>query len=381
MADLVVMFGNVPFDHLWQRCQQLATHLAGDFEFIYVDPNRSFLHRWKRSKIQFANAPTTTKILRFVPPTGLPWARQSGFINHFNYQWIKPALGRWIRQRTGKKAPDVVMLCYPDQLPVSRWFPEATLVYDVMDEPGLFAPARQQAKIEAQHHELLAHADLAIFSSHVLFETYAAKTKTPVCITNGVSGHFISAMKSAEPASEFANLPGPRLGYVGMISHWFDFSAVEKIALAFPTGTILLVGPADIPLPKLPSNVVITGPRAHAELPAILRSFDVGLIPFIRSAGIDAVNPVKLFEYLSAGLPVVAARWREIENYGDAVCLYDHAGAAAKQVANALGELPWSPAKRKQFADQQTWRHKADEFIQALGLVPNNHRRAMRRVG
>jgi glycosyltransferase involved in cell wall biosynthesis len=108
----------------------------------------------------------------------------------------------------------------------------------------------------------------------------------------------------------FAALPRPRMLYVGTLDPRVDVEQVQAISKAQPEGSVVLVGPSPEPehydgLRALP-NVTIRPPVRRAELPGLVAAADVGLIPHVRSVQTEAMSPLKLYEYLAAGLPVAS---------------------------------------------------------------------------
>jgi len=118
------------------------------------------------------------------------------------------------------------------------------------------------------------------------------------------------------PAGDLTAHPHPRFGYVGTIGPWLDIALLIELASACPKGSVVVIGPWEIPIPRdIPPNLHILGVKSYAQLPQYLAGFDVGLIPFKTGPLSQAVNPVKLFEYVAAGLPVVAIRSHELDRY------------------------------------------------------------------
>ena len=362
----ILYFGNVPFSSPWQRAQQLAMHLAETTDVVYVDPNRSFLQflRRQRALTSTPSELVPERLRRFRPGPGLPFGRSFPALNRVNHARTWSRLKRLIA--SGRiTAPKILVATFPDQIDIIRCLPDIPVIYDLMDEPALFLKAWQQPHFQKAHRELLERAQLVVTSSKVLFERYAPLARRAVCITNGVRAQMFRDLQNAPAHPRLASLPGPRLGYVGMISHWFDFDTVRALAGAFAQGSVILVGPVDCPVPALPSNVKFTGMVPHHELAPLLRSFDLGLIPFRRCRDIDAVNPVKLYEYLAAGLPVLSARFSEIANFADFVAIYDGEKDCLSAARSLLAQPPSDHDRRlrRDFAASNCWSAKAQHFL------------------
>jgi glycosyltransferase involved in cell wall biosynthesis len=122
---------------------------------------------------------------------------------------------------------------------------------------------------------------------------------------------------------DLAKLPRPIMGFVGMIGEWVDLDLVAALARTRPDASIVMIGPELTgrgPCAGLP-NVHFLGSRDHKLLPAYLRHFDVGLIPFRHVPLTHNANPIKLYEYVAAGLPVVSTPLPAVEAVEDAVWL------------------------------------------------------------
>ncbi|MDI6773266.1 MAG: glycosyltransferase, partial [bacterium] len=171
--------------------------------------------------------------------------------------------------------------------------------------------------------------------------------------------HF-SAFVGEAPAW-LRQLPRPVIGYYGAIAEWFDSKLVGELARLRPEWTFVLVGStytADLrPLEGLP-NVRLPGEQPYARLPAFLHSFDVCLIPFKRLPLTEATDPVKFYEYLSAGKPVISVSLPELRGYEaeGLVSLAETAPEFAEQIERALAShSPDAIARRMRFAGQHTW--------------------------
>ena len=370
-ADLgpVLMVGNVPFRSMWQRTQRFAVGLSAMTGVTFVDPNRSVLQSLRRRAHVQSPPPPPPNLTLIRPPAGLPAARSCGLFNRLNYAACHLRLRR-AEAVTGP--PSAVIVSFPDQLDLLAHYPDVPVIYDLMDEPELFLKPHQRPRYARLHAELLERADAVMVSAHVLMDRCRIASKRAEWVSNGVPDDLAHALRIAKPDPILEGLPGPIFGYLGMIGHWMDFDAVAAIAVRNPHASVVMVGPVETRPPNLPRNVIFTGPVwGTARLAGVLNGFDVGLIPFKRTKAIDAVNPLKLYEYLSAGLPVLSAGFEEIRRYRPLVRTYETAAEAAYASAELVASpsTPREVADRRAFANGHRWAAKVARLAELLREV------------
>ena len=258
---------------------------------------------------------------------------------------------------------------HPYWAPFTRMLPNARVVYDCMDHHAGFennAPAVIQAE-----HALLGDADLVIVTSSWLEDELAPRARATALVRNAGDASFFAEA----PAEVFRDPDGRQvIGYFGAIAEWFDIELVRKVALAHPDKLVLLIGSDTIGAADALDglrNVRFVGEVAYARLPYWLHGFDVALLPFRVIDLTMATNPVKVYEYLAAGKPVVAVDVPEMAQFDGLVRVArDHEDFVAA-VAAAL-DAPFSPedaAARRLFAEGQTWAHRALELDNALATI------------
>jgi len=356
---VVLHLGNVPVDSCWQRAQQLAWGLAFHGSVLYVNPNRSFLKGWLNPPLVVESPPSTHHNFRwFNPPAGLPLARTVARFREWNMRRNLARLTEHLHE--SRLGPiQAVIASFPDQWEMIRQLPASVpVIYDVMDDHTLFLKPHQRPAYQSMHERLLDRAQHVLTTSRRLHEAHAHLGPKLQHLGNGVRTSFVLRCAMAPRARERT---APTFGYVGMISKWFDVAAVRALAEAFPKSRVVLVGPCDRWLPRLPGNIHILPAVRQEELPAILRSFDIGLIPFVPSPTIDAVDPVKLYEYQAAGLPVLASAFAEMKAHRGRVTIYRDPAEAVSQARRMLAE-PESPDcvhERQAFAMRNSWEEKA----------------------
>jgi glycosyltransferase involved in cell wall biosynthesis len=183
------------------------------------------------------------------------------------------------------------------------------VVYDCMDELANFRFAPPD--IVAREKFLLERADVVFTGGFQLFEAKSAHHPTVYFHGCGVDvEHFGRARADATvvPAS-VAGLPGPVLGYFGVIDERLDYDLIAALADRFPEGSVVMAGPfAKVDPAELPQrpNLHWLGQQAYADLPALVKGFDVCLMPFAMNDATRFINPTKTLEYMAAGKPVVS---------------------------------------------------------------------------
>jgi teichuronic acid biosynthesis glycosyltransferase TuaH len=173
------------------------------------------------------------------------------------------------------------------------------------------------------------------------------------------------------PPSWMAELPGPRFLYVGTLDSRLDVDAVLALTRAWPDGSVALVGPHADPsrlevLGNEP-NVVLPGPVPRKQVTALVRSADVCLVPHRRTPLTEAMSPLKIYEYLAGGGPVVATDLPPVRGIEGPVELVPPGGdfVAAARAALATGSM--SEPKRQEFLRRNSWSRRCAEVL-ALAL-------------
>ena len=138
-------------------------------------------------------------------------------------------------------------------------------------------------------------------------------------------GLFQSAHDRLDEPMELVGIPRPRLIFIGALSQYkVDFSLMQRVAELLPDVQWVLIGPVgegqpDTEKPPRMPNVHILGPRSYEHLPAFLAHCDIAVLPAARNAYTTSMFPMKFFEYLASGLPVVATRFRHWRSLKDSI--------------------------------------------------------------
>jgi 2-polyprenyl-3-methyl-5-hydroxy-6-metoxy-1,4-benzoquinol methylase/GT2 family glycosyltransferase len=227
------------------------------------------------------------------------------------------------------------------------------IVYDCMDYHAGFSTNKR--KMIRQEHELLSSADLTLASSTSL-ENHAKQQSSNVLLLRNACDyeHFAKASKPTGGR--------PVVGYYGAIADWFDSDLVADLARERPDWDFVLVGStfsANISrLSKLP-NITLTGEKTYLDIPNWLGKFDVAIIPFKRTPLTEATNPVKAYEILASGKPLVSVPIPEMVSLGPLVRLASNAEEFEEEIGAALDERDSELIeKRREFAREHTWERR-----------------------
>jgi glycosyltransferase involved in cell wall biosynthesis len=156
--------------------------------------------------------------------------------------------------------------------------------------------------------------------------------------------------------------------YVGTLDERVDLSMVRALAAARPEGSVVLIGPGagSGPVASLAgiANVHVRRPVAREELVALVAAADLGLIPHVRSEQTRAMSPLKLHEYLAAGLPVAATDLPGVAGVcPDRVLLATTRDDFAAAASAALGLDRWDEDARRAFIVESSWSSRFEVLL------------------
>lgn len=263
----------------------------------------------------------------------------------------------------------IAFMQFPSWLPIALALPGVTVVHDCLDHVAGFANVSVAAlKLE---EELLTKADVVVTSSQYLHEIVGRKRANAI-VRNAADVAFFSRRPSEVATYE----SGPVIGYFGAISEWFDTDLVRECAARHPDWRFILIGStvgANVDELQKLANVELLGERRYVELPKYLYGFDVCIIPFKLPELIKATNPVKVYEYLCSGKPVVTTQLPEVELIGPPLV---HVAKTRREfprlIEAALKERnPALARKRQAFAKKNSWQERARRYADLIrGAFP-----------
>jgi len=288
------------------------------------------------------------------------------------------AVARWVNTRTldrlirgalrrRPKRPLQLWLFTPDAPELIDHLPAECVVYYCVDDFAAFDGfnATLMEQLEAR---TLARSDVVITASTRLYDEHQGRHANVHLVPHGVDyEHFaiVPDLPEAAIPPVLRHIRRPVFGYMGLVSEWLDLELIRRMAQARPEWSFVFLGDVrrDVgAVARLP-NVHLLGGCAYERLPAYCRGFDVGLIPFQMNRLVRAVNPIKLREYLAAGLPVVSTAITEVLRYAPAVHTartFEEFLAACQRALEA-NDMD-STRRRQALVRKESWRDRLDEL-------------------
>lgn len=353
----IIVFSIIDWSFRIQRPQHLAANFAKmGCRVLYVNAH---LHEHSgdtpRFKITGIPAPNVFEIV--LKCSGTPPSLYGGFSSPEQIREICSSLEDALAYLQVNSPVAIVQ--YPTWLPIVQSIPGACIVFDCMDHLAGFSTASPEAaRLET---ELVCTADAVITSSSYLHD-HVAKYRPNATVRNAAEIEFFSTAPNATQRLEQATV-----GYYGAIAEWFDVELVEFAARSLPTWNFILIGStagANIESLRALPNVQLLGELSYSQLPKYLHGFDCCLIPFKLTELIKATNPVKVYEYLAAGKPVVATEIPELKLLPDGlVSVAKNKRQFVEAIKSSLTEAPKKKAERQLWALDHSWTSRAQDFL------------------
>lgn len=298
-------------------------------------------------------------------------------------------------RRTRGMEPFQLWTFLPTAAPYAGALGESLLVYYCIDEWSHFH-ALDRARIVAMERELCRRADVVFATSHPLLEAKRAHNPETHLALHGVDqAHFARALAAeTQVPDDIARLPRPVLGFIGLIEDWVDLDLVADLAARRPDWSIALIGKAKVDTARLAGlrNVHLLGRKPYAQLPGYCKAFDAALIPFVVNELTRNVNPIKLREYFSAGLPCVSTEIPAVRDYAErgagggdhplaGACFVasDRAGFHDAIVRALAGDSPAARHRRSNAMIAETWERRVAEVAATVQRVADRKRASLRR--
>jgi len=382
MQDLIfVSLEN--WDEVWRRNQFLCAGLARRFpgsKILFVGLPRDISNDLRHGRMPHLGGgdetvPGLPNVTLTRPPKLLPNTLALG--RRFNEALFRAHV-KGAARRLGLRSP-LLWLNPHSAVHLAGRAGERAVVYDITDDWTTLtqSPALTEMTV-AQDAALCRRADAVIVCSERLFAMKRGLTPSLRLIPNGVDAdHYRRVLDGDGPLpAALADRPRPVLGYTGTVHpDRVDVPLVEDLARRLPQATVALVGPnmleaADRARLAACPNVVLTGPVPYAQVPDFMRAFDVCITPHRVTAFTESLNPIKLWEYLAAGKPIVSTDVAGFRDFPQFVRIASDAAHFVQAVQAALGEDPAVGEARRAEARRNSWDARIDDVLRVMDSCP-----------
>lgn len=377
---MIICFAGAPYDlPTWTNRQHMMTRLSERYPVLYVEPRvwiarslfrpgfwRHWLWYGRRGRQLYVKAQWNL----------IPGSREVKAIARFNHylnRWCLQLWAWWL----GFHGEKLVLWLYDTEAAeYLTAFAGATVVYDCVDDHGAQAGVdRNPQRVQEEEEAIIKRAKLVLVTSRRLFELKRHQHSNVHLLLNAGD---VSAFRNATAvASVIRNLPRPIIGTVGALDGYkIDFELLLATARRRVDWQFVLVGEPVLDrgnellkeLRALP-NVHLPGAVDHRVVPQYVQGFDVGMIPYRSNAYNAASFPLKFWEFMATGKPMVVTGVPELKEYRSLIGYAESVDEFEQKIQTALGESNGQAEQRRTLAREHTWERRAAQAISLMEKV------------
>lgn len=360
---------------MWTNKQHIMSRLADrGHRVLFVDPVIGLSAVFSQKKMKTFSLTTEVKNNLWVHPfIGFPFSRIL-FVDIVINVYIRRYFLKMIL-KTLKFNNPLLWIYHPDSVVFIGSLNEMKIVYHCVDEISAWSNNEEKnCSIKGKENTLLKHADYVFTASKPLYEARKHLNHNTYLMENVADyEHFSKAQLPGIIPDAIKELKKPIIGFIGAIrGNTVDVQLLLTIAKENPGFNIVLIGPVFGEQTKKEltgsPNIYLLGIKEYAELPDYLRAIDVCIVPYlINNEYINNVFPMKIYEYLAAGKPVVATPMPSLEDHKDSVKIACNATEFKHKINEALTENTNEMIKRRMaVAAQNTWDKRIDNMLEII---------------
>jgi len=369
----IVCLSSQDWDDLWTRKQRFMQRFARQGNrVLYIEAQASLASigvlraDWRRVFRWLAGPRQIEKNLYVATlPLVLPFFQMSTGINTLNNLFLQPLLRHWIKLM-GFQNP-ILWTFNPFSEGLIGKLGERFAIYECVDELSAAKGLVRKEVVQEQERRLMEKVQMMIVTHDNLYRSKQTKTRNIYLIPNGAEvEHFKKVSLSETPiAQELQTIPRPIIGFLGSVQYWLDFDLLRFLALARPRWSFVFVGPVGRlaqaeKIQALP-NVYLLGRKPYDDLPSYLKGFDVCLNPYLTDDTALNCSPLKLYEYLASGKPVVSVDMPEARKFNGMVRIgrnYEELLRLLDETVKPVADSQESSLARIQAVEPHSWDHR-----------------------
>lgn len=311
-----------------------------------------------------------------VPAASVPWLTK---LNRLLMKW---QVKRLLHKRRFRQESLVAWIHHPYQLEDIGLVNEKMLVYDIFDDYLSRVNNKQLIHLKEREAKVLKCADIVFVVSEKLLNVMQWKTERVRLLANGADVDLFA--KAIDPVTEIPleidALPHPVIGFVGKVTARLDFELLSRLAVSHPEWSLVFVGmyESNSKLSGLPGyrlfrqapNVFFFGSKPYSSLPGYLKAFDVCILPYLLEGQNPSCSPLKLYEYLATGKPIVSVNIPHVASFVPLVRVANSADEFEKNVEEALEEKNSHICQQRlDVARKNSWKRRAEKVLEIIESV------------
>lgn len=357
----ILYLSHADWNWIKQRPQFLAEELAKYFNVVFISP-----HFYHRKDLQNRKYESDANI-KFYNYYGIPRSKKYLLLRVVN-NFIRSIVTLIIAI---VEKPDVIYICYPDLY--CNWMKrfKYQVIYDCMDDHAAMTSKECVANyIRKKERQLSLESSSILCSSDNLCKKisnkYQIDNKKITVVRNGYQGERIETGSRKFTSSNIEKL---KIGYVGTVSSWFDFEALNNTLEINPQIEYHIIGPTDKSVSQIKhERIIFEGVVEHEKLYQRIQNFDALIMPFVVNEIIESVDPVKLYEYINFYKPIICVYYDEIKRFEPFVWFYrdyTELNDAINKVKDS--QIKYTKDMMDSFLRDSSWRSRAEQIKDILG--------------
>lgn len=375
------------WDEIWGSRQQIMLRLAeAGHRVLFVERQVGLEHAIRYPQYRGKNFPNfisqspqevRRNLWRWQPPRVIPGRYYSQALNRMGQARLASQIHP-IMKLLGFKSP-ILWLYPPHSQPLLGRFQERLSIYHCIDKFSGDQMGVKKRVMTQQESQLLAQVDLVFTHSEGLRNAYSHLTRSPIELLASATDveHF---QREVEIHPQMAWIDRPRLVVMGTLDPRVDFHLLNGIATCQPGWRLVLIGQLKNPpreavtLLQLP-NVHYLGQQPYATLPSLLKGADIGLIPYRLNEMTRYINPLKAYEYLASGIPVISTDLPELRPLAQWISIISpeppQLQGKTSMIVEAIDETlktetAQKKSQRRMFAQSQSWDKRIAQVMEVI---------------
>lgn len=373
----IVCLSTSPWYPIPTRKQQVMSRIP-DADILYFDPSITYLAPLKdklaRPKLRAWKQPgeqIKPGLTVYALPPVLPFFNRFRWINRLNQKKI----ARYVRKRMaqhGMEAP-VLWVYNPVTVDCVDQIPHSALVYDCVDRHSAYGGLMDPALVDAMELELAGKCDQVFATATGLAQRLEQTNPHTEFIPNGANfERFVQAASPMACPDDLKDIPKPIFGFVGALQECIEYGFLESAAQAHPEWSFVFIGRenpgVDLSHLRAMKNCYFLGLKPNEQLPAYIHQFDACLNLFASGDLSKDVSPLKFYEYLATGKPIVSTpQPDQVLQYRDLIHIASDAEAFSRCCAAALEDQdPERTQARIEAGKASSWDARVAQMLEIL---------------